>query len=299
MKVLRGLPSAVTALSLMISSVAVCYADSIFYENGYYYTFINNDSVSLTGWDNRSSIIPVPAALNGRALVSIAKHTFSGDDFITGLDFTNALNLSSIGMYAFSECSSLSEKLVLPDTITYIGDCAFEGCTALSEVELNADLSYVPIQCFHKCDSLTKVTVNGFVEEIDSFAFADCPSLEYVYLPASVTYIADTAFDNDPALTIFCELNSSAHNYAMEHSIPYVLTNACMVGDVNGDNNINIVDVTRIQQHLAELFLLKGIYLSVADTNDDGVLDISDATAVQMYSAGFDVDFPIGQYITE
>ena len=263
MKVLRGLPSAVTALSLMISSVAVCYADSIFYENGYYYTFINNDSVSLTGWDNRSSIIPVPAALNGRALVSIAKHTFSGDDFITGLDFTNALNLSSI------------------------------------EVELNADLSYVPIQCFHKCDSLTKVTVNGFVEEIDSFAFADCPSLEYVYLPASVTYIADTAFDNDPALTIFCELNSSAHNYAMEHSIPYVLTNACMVGDVNGDNNINIVDVTRIQQHLAELFLLKGIYLSVADTNDDGVLDISDATAVQMYSAGFDVDFPIGQYITE
>ena len=58
-------------------------------------------------------------------------------------------------------------------------------------------------------------------------------------------------------------------------------------------------DVTMIQSYLAELTTLEGIYLHAADANQDGIVDISDATAIQMYIAEYELPYPIGQYFTK
>lgn len=60
-------------------------------------------------------------------------------------------------------------------------------------------------------------------------------------------------------------------------------------GDVNGDRDINIMDVTVIQQYLAELYTLGDAALITADVNGDGIIDIGDATHLQMYLAEQDV----------
>ena len=62
-----------------------------------------------------------------------------------------------------------------------------------------------------------------------------------------------------------------------------------MIGDVTGDGNITISDVTAIQCHVAELELLTEEQLSAADTNGDGEINIADATHLQMYLAEYDV----------
>ena len=58
---------------------------------------------------------------------------------------------------------------------------------------------------------------------------------------------------------------------------------------MNLDGRVDIRDVTAIQRHLAEIELLSGQTLALADTNGDGEIDISDATHLQMYLAEFDV----------
>ena len=78
-----------------------------------------------------------------------------------------------------------------------------------------------------------------------------------------------------------------------------MLRDGVKLSDVNGDNNVNINDVTMIQRHLAELESVEGIYLYAADVNRDGAVDVADATALQMYLAGYDMPDPIGEILTQ
>ena len=41
------------------------------------------------------------------------------------------------------------------------------------------------------------------------------------------------------------------------------------------------------------------MYLLAADANQDDIVDISDATAIQMKLAEYELPYPIGQYITK
>ncbi|MBQ2429132.1 MAG: hypothetical protein II264_11650, partial [Ruminococcus sp.] len=47
------------------------------------------------------------------------------------------------------------------------------------------------------------------------------------------------------------------------------------------DGDVNIMDVTYIQKHCAEYADARTIDLSLADINRDGIMTVSDATALQ------------------
>ncbi len=53
------------------------------------------------------------------------------------------------------------------------------------------------------------------------------------------------------------------------------------VGDVNDDGIINIVDATTLQKYLAETLTLNDKQLKLADANGDGKIDITDVTQIQ------------------
>ena len=58
-----------------------------------------------------------------------------------------------------------------------------------------------------------------------------------------------------------------------------------VLGDVNGDGEIDITDATAIQKYLAELIELNSEQKNAADTNGDGEVDITDVTQIQKYIA--------------
>ena len=77
----------------------------------------------------------------------------------------------------FACCSSL-ESVVIPDSVTSIGD-----------------------QAFYDCSSLESIVIPDSVTSIGSTAFDGCSNLESVVIPDSVTSIGDEAFDNSSSLT--------------------------------------------------------------------------------------------------
>ena len=64
-----------------------------------------------------------------------------------------------------------------------------------------------------------------------------------------------------------------------------------LLGDVNLDGNIDIRDVTLIQQYLASLKSLDDQQKAVADTDKNGIINIRDATTIQMYIANIITEF--------
>ncbi len=71
----------------------------------------------------------------------------------------------------------------------------------------------------------------------------------------------------------------------------------CLLGDVNGDMNVNIKDATMIQKHLAEILYIDEQRLSFSDTDMDAQLTIKDATLIQKYLSGIITDSSVGKVL--
>lgn len=59
-----------------------------------------------------------------------------------------------------------------------------------------------------------------------------------------------------------------------------------MLGDVDGDGDVSIIDATAVQLYIAQLEKLSKEQAYYADTDGDGALSIMDATEIQLFIAG-------------
>ncbi len=79
---------------------------------------------------------------------------------------------------------------------------------------------------------------------------------------------------------------------------PPVPTNKLMVGDVNADKKVSILDATCIQNHLSRIMQLDATALAVADVNFDNSVAVKDATMIQLYLIGKPTaDSHCGEYL--
>ena len=97
-------------------------------------------------------------------------------------------------------CSSLT-SLIIPDSVTNIGDYAFKGCISLAEVVIPNSVTNIGKFAFAKCKSLTKIILPDSVTRIGDSAFANCFSLTGIVIPSSVTSIGNGAFRHCSSLT--------------------------------------------------------------------------------------------------
>ncbi len=109
-------------------------------------------------------------------------------------------SVTSIGDYAFEDCSSLT-SITIPDSVTSIGEFAFRECSSLTSITIPDNVTSIAWSSFSGCSSLTSVTIPDSVTSIGNYAFSGCSSLTSVTIPDSVTSIGDNAFSWCSSLT--------------------------------------------------------------------------------------------------
>ena len=87
------------------------------------------------------------------------------------------------------------KRIVLPETVDYIEEGAFLGCTNLEEITLPKSMVQIGARVFQNCESLKRIVWPEGVTELPELAFYGCTNLETVVIPEGITSIARSAFE--------------------------------------------------------------------------------------------------------
>lgn len=288
----------VLALALILTTVlSVTAAGTYFLYEGIYYGIDENGEAYVhssngEAWD----VVIREKFLNKYDVTEIEEYAFFENNTVEILSFYEASHLKKLGECAFARCSKL-KKVDITSSIQEMGMGVFDSCTALESICFReGSLKDIPRQCCYGCTTLSTVTFMNATASIGPLAFGNCSALKQIEIPDSVTQIADNAFDGCDNLVIFCAPHSYADLYAQANDIPRRYTVPYFInGDTDGDDEVTILDATRVQRVLAGFSVNdpEGCALR-GDVNGNG-LDILDATFIQRWLVNFDDPYGINE----
>ena len=102
--------------------------------------------------------------------------------------------VTDIGDLAFEYCSNI-QSITIPNGVTSIGKSAFIYCNSLSSVTLGTGVLSIRENAFKGCSALTNVSVNSQILRIEANAFASS-ALSSFDFPKSISTIGENAFKN-------------------------------------------------------------------------------------------------------
>ncbi len=104
-------------------------------------------------------------------------------------------NVETIPYSTFSGFNNITGDLVIPNSVTSIGDYAFQGCSQITSVSLPASLTAINNGVFSNCHGLSSVTIPEGVSSIGDWAFYNCNSLTSLQIPNAVSSVGNCAFE--------------------------------------------------------------------------------------------------------
>ena len=166
----------------------------------------------------KNSVIP-------NSVTAIGNYAFYNCRGLTIIEIPNSV--TTIGSSAFSECAGLTsivvaegntkydsreecnaiivtesntliagcKNSVIPNSVTTIGESAFNGCTSLTSIEIPNSVTTIGNYAFYICSGLTSIEIPNSVTTIGKSAFSGCRSLTSIEIPNCVTTIGRSAFE--------------------------------------------------------------------------------------------------------
>lgn len=151
----------------------------------------------------------------------------AGADGVTTLDLSSAIYLTCIGDFSFFQFNDLAgqltmprgvrhigadafyntllDKVLIPDSVNYIGDYAFALCKNLTTTDIPVSVTYIGAGLFYNNIDLSMdigMILHSGVTYIGDGAFYNCQGIKgNLTIPCGVAYIGKQAFYNCMALT--------------------------------------------------------------------------------------------------
>ena len=176
------------------------------------------------------------------SVTSVGSNTFYGCTGLTSITIPDSV--TSIGEDAFSGCTGLKEvhissiekwcsinfedsyanplyyahdlylngekivNLVIPDSVTSIGNYAFSGCTGLTSITIPDSVTSIGYGTFSGCTGLTSITIPDSVTSIGNYAFSGCTGLKEVHISSvekwcNIDFASNVYYGRDTANPLY------------------------------------------------------------------------------------------------
>lgn len=142
--------------------------------SGYTYRFLSENTIAITDYNGYDTEVTIPSKIDGYT--------------VTGVENMDTSHI---------------KKIVMPDTVTYIGECAFgnyDDSVPLEEIVLSKNLKSIGPCAFRGCYDLKSIDIPKSVTEIGHSAFFSCSSLKNVSINSEID-IAEDVFSSVPAVS--------------------------------------------------------------------------------------------------
>jgi hypothetical protein len=111
---------------------------------------------------------------------------------------------------------------IIPDTVTEIGEKAFEGNAILTGVTIPGSVTKIWNKAFRKCKGLTYVTIPAGIERIGQGAFDHCESLTHIGIDENNPYLSSenkVLFNKDKTVLIEYFRRNTEEHYVIPSSV--------------------------------------------------------------------------------
>lgn len=252
------------------------------------------------------------------SIKALGDYAFNFCKGLTSIEIPNSVE--SIGYGAFNGDSLTSIRI--PANVSFVGIRVFGYCDKLSSIEVDADNTHYDSR--DNCNAIIHTATNTLiagsintvipesVTSIADYAFYVYNSLKDVVLPPNITSIGNGAFEAaslnsvTAKMKIPAEIASESTFSGRRQTILYVPKGSRdayiaadywkdfkeivekedhMLGDVNGNDEIDIGDAVSIVNHLMGKEVSTFIE-EAADTNKNGQIDIGDVVTIINYLIG-------------
>ena len=215
----------------------------------------------------------------------IGDFTFERCSNLTSVSIGNGV--TNIGKYAFCGCSGLT-SITIPNSVTTIGGSAFQNCSNLTSITIPNSVTTIGGSAFAYCSNLTSITIPNSVTSIGEKAFYPCYKLSFVKVEKKIPLeIGYNTFSNCANAILQVPVGSKtayeAANYWKEFK---KIVDHIDNGDVNVDEQVNVVDVVDIARFVVGT--PENTFVEIlADINQDGSVNIGDAVTLVNDIAGY------------
>ncbi len=202
--------------------------------SGYTYRFLSENTIAITDYNGYDTEVTIPSKIDGYT--------------VTGVENMDTSHI---------------KKIVMPDTVTYIGGEAFgdyDSGVPLEEIVLSKNLKSIGPSAFIRCYDLKSIDIPESVTEIGSGAFTGCYSLKNFNVSQNTNF-GDCVFGNYPWTSIpalrddynvwlydenasdFFVWNGCLFAYRGSSKTPVIPSGVCGIGDEVFENS-DITGVT-------------------------------------------------------
>ncbi|MBO4590138.1 MAG: leucine-rich repeat protein [Bacteroidaceae bacterium] len=234
-----------------------------YYDNNnwpYCFSTINNETTGPV-------TIPAEVPFNGVTYLvkAISDYAFYNCRKVTS--FVIPEGIETIGRYAFYQCDG-SKSLVIPNSVTTIGECAFLYWYNVETITIGSGTTSIQSNAFAGCWELSSIYC--YAENpptVGSYAFSNIPSEAVLYVPVGTK----AAYDESDLASYFSNGERIVEMGGSELE----------PGDVSGDGEINVTDVTSLVSIiLGNDSSFTPAQLKAADLNNDGEVNVTDVTTL-------------------
>lgn len=217
---------------------------------------------------------------------------------------------TKIGNCTFYGCNSLI-SIEIPEEVTIIEWSAFKKCNSLENIKIPKGVTILENSTFEECRNLKSIEIPEGVESIGRYTFAKCNNLISIRIPASVKKMKEAVFSGCERLaTIIISVDFKPE---LESDIKYKkldknnkelsdetklgtgmkvkletgeIYEIIVVGDVNGDGQISITDMTKIKKHIIQKEILQGVYEKAGNIDNDSKIGVTDLAKMKKVLVG-------------